>query len=129
MSWRYVEIDQVYFIHEEIIKQAKTKATVRDFGLLHSAVERPKATYGGQDLYPTTFSKAAALLQSLCINHPFTDGNKRTAWITTKRFLRINEYHLRAAKREGVEFMYFVDNSKPSLKEISLWLRKHSKRI
>lgn len=129
MNWQYVEIDEVYFIHEAIIDQAKTKASVRDFGLLHSAVERPKATFGGQDLYPTIFSKAAALLQSICINHPFTDGNKRTAWLTAKRFLKINGYHLKAQTKSAVEFMYFVDNSDPKLSEISTWLKKHSKKL
>ena len=75
MNW--LSIDDVYVIHEEIIRQAGSIASVRDFSLLHSAVERPKATYGGKDLYPTIFIKAAALLHSLCMNHPFTDGNGR----------------------------------------------------
>src|SRR3989337_395161 len=94
MNLNYVEIEEVYFIHQVVIKKAGTKASVRDFALLHSAVERPKATYSSQDLYPTIFLKAGALLQSLCMNHPFTDGNKRTAWLSTKRFLWINGFHL-----------------------------------
>lgn len=129
MSWRYVEIDEAYLIHKAIIERAGSKASVRDFALLHSAIERPKATYVGQDLYPTAFLKAAALLQSLCRNHPFTDGNKRTAWISTKRFLAINDYHLRAKRKEAVEFMVYVDNSKPPVHEISLWLKNHSRKI
>jgi len=128
MSWRYVDIAEVYEIHEAIIKRAGTKASVRDFSLLHSAVERPKATYEEQDLYPTVFSKAAALLQSLCLNHPFTDGNKRTAWISTKRFLRINGYSLKAERMDGANFMVWVDNSKPTLKEIVTWLKKYTSK-
>lgn len=124
----FIEIDEVYLIHEAILKQAKTKGIVRDFSLLHSAVERAKATYGGIDLYPTVFAKAAALLQSLCMNHPFTDGNKRTAWATTKRFLWINGYHLIVKPHEGADFMVMVDNEKPELKYISLWLKSHSKK-
>ena len=54
----YLEIDEVYRIHEAIIIRAGTKAGVRDFSLLHSAVERPKATFGGQPLYPTIFVMA-----------------------------------------------------------------------
>ncbi len=121
----YLEIDEVYRIHEAIIERAGTKAGVRDFSLLHSAVERPKATFGGQPLYPTIFVMAAALLQSLCMNHPFTDGNKRTAWASTKRFLWTNGYHLMAKPREGAVFMIRVDNEKPDLKEIASWLRSH----
>lgn len=128
MSWRYVEIDEVYEIHKAIIKRAETKASVRDFALLHSAVERPKATYAGKDLYPTMFTKAGALLQSLCLNHPFTDGNKRTAWLSTKRFLHLNGYHLKAETIEAVDFMVWVDIKKPELPRISSWLRRNSVR-
>lgn len=128
MSWRFVDIDQVYLIHRAIIRRAKTQAAVRDFALLHGAVERPKATYGGQDLYPTLMLKAAALLQSLCLNHPFTDGNKRTAWAATHKFLWDNGYNLRAKKDEAVEFMLWVDNKKPEVKEMALWLKEHAKK-
>ncbi|KKU29197.1 MAG: Prophage maintenance system killer protein [Candidatus Amesbacteria bacterium GW2011_GWA2_47_11b] len=125
-NWQTVSIDQVYEIHKSIVKRAGTIASVRDFALLHSAVERPKATYMGQDLYPTLFLKAAALLQSLCLNHPFTDANKRTAWITTKRFLHVNDLHLKSNRKEAADFMVYVDNSKPEIKEISSWLKLHS---
>lgn len=126
MSWQIVDIEEVYEIHRRIIKRAGTTASVRDFALLHSAVERPKATYAGRSLYPTIFSKSAALLQSLCLNHPFTDGNKRAAWITTKRFLKINGYHLKSNRKEATDFMVHVDNQKPDLIEIARWLKSHS---
>ena len=129
MNWQFVEIDEVYLIHEALIKKAKTKASVREFSLLHSAVERPKASYGGKDLYLTVFLKAGALLQSLCMNHPFTDGNKRTAWLSTKRFLFLNNYHLVAEAKDAVSFMVAVDNEKLDLKTISSWLKKHSSKI
>lgn len=129
MNWQYVEIDEVYEVHEAIIKRARTKAAVRDFSLLHSAIERPKATYMGQDLYPTVFLKAAALLQSLCMNHPFTDGNKRTAWMSTKRFLHVNKYHLKAERIEAGDFMVWVDNQKPDLPKIVSWLKKHCIKV
>lgn len=63
---------------------------VRDFGLLDSACHRPAATAFGEDAYPTLTLKAAALLHSLTANHPFIDGNKRTAWLATVVFLRDN---------------------------------------
>src|SRR3989338_10360887 len=126
MNWQYVNIDDVYYIHQSIIKRAGTKASVRDFSLLHSAVERPKATYSGNDLYPAVFSKATALLQSLCQNHPFTDGNKRTAWISVKRFLHLNGYKLKTNKKEAIDFMLAVDNEKLAVGEISGWLKKRA---
>ena len=129
MNWNYVSIDEVYLIHQAIIKRAGTKASVQDFALLHSATERPKATYSGRDLYPTVFAKAAALLHSLCLNHPFTDGNKRTAWISTKRFFNLNGYYLYAKRKEAADFMVGVDVQKFELEQISSWLKRHSRKI
>ena len=129
MSWQYVDIEEVYYIHEAVIKKAGTKASVRDFALLHSAIERPKATFAGEDLYPTIFLKAASLMQSLCLNHPFTDGNKRTAWISTKRFLYINGYYLKAKRMEAADFMVLVDHEKLEIGIISSWLKKYSRKI
>lgn len=126
---RFIDIEEVLVLHKAILERAKSKGGVRDFTLLHSAIERPKATFSGQDLYPTVFAKAAALLQSICLNHAFTDGNKRTAWGTTKRFLWINRYHLLASVHSAADFMVYVDNQKPDLKEIAQWLKKHSRKI
>ena len=126
---KYVSIDQVHEIHRKILERAQTKGIVRDFALLHSAVERPRATYDGRSLYPNIFAKAAALLQSICLNHPFTDGNKRTAWITTGTFLWFNGWHLTAKRKEAADFMIKVDNQKPDILEISGWLKKHCKKI
>lgn len=126
MNWQTVDIEQVYKIHELIIKRAKTIASVRDFALLHSAIERPKATFSGKNLYPSIFLKAASILQSLCLNHPFTDGNKRTAWAVTHKFLWDNDFLLKSNKKEAADFMVFVDNSKPDIKFIATWLKSHS---
>lgn len=125
MNWQTVDIEEAILIHEIIIKRAGTKAEIRDFALLHSALERPKATYAGRDLYPDIFTKAASLLQSICLNHPFTDGNKRTAWAITHKFLWDNGQHLKSGRIEGADFMVYVDNLKPNIKEISSWLKSH----
>ena len=85
---RYVDITEVHAMHRAIIDKTVGTAGVRDFALLHSAVERPKATFGGIDLYPTLWAKAASLLQSLCLNHAFTDGNKRSGAFSFVWFLR-----------------------------------------
>ncbi|WP_371579926.1 type II toxin-antitoxin system death-on-curing family toxin [Streptomyces sp. NBC_01314] len=68
---------------------------VRDAGLLESAVHRPSASMFGQEAYTDLFGKAAALLQSLVINHPLVDGNKRTAWTSCVVFLAMNDVQLR----------------------------------
>jgi death-on-curing protein len=71
------------------------RVVVRDAGLLESAVHRPSASMFGQEAYADLFDKAAALLQSLAINHPFVDGNKRTAWTSCVVFLALNDVQLR----------------------------------
>ena len=63
---------------------------VADYGLLDSAVARPRATVFGLDAYPDVYTKAAALMQSVARNHAFVDGNKRTAWAAAWTFLAIN---------------------------------------
>jgi len=78
-------------------------------------------------LYPTVFAKAAALLQSLCLNYAFFDANKRTAWGATKWFLALNGYHLKAAVKEAADFMVYVDSEKPQLQQIMKWIRVHTK--
>ncbi|TVS78249.1 type II toxin-antitoxin system death-on-curing family toxin [Mycobacterium helveticum] len=63
---------------------------LRDFGMLDSAVMRPQASAFGDDAYPTIHEKAAALLHGLARNHPFVDGNKRTAWAATSVLYHIS---------------------------------------
>ncbi|UNS99438.1 Fic family protein [Streptomyces tubbatahanensis] len=67
-----------------------TEYGVRDMGLLVSALERPRANVFGAELYPTLHEKAAALLHSVARNRALIDGNKRTAWLAMRVFLRFN---------------------------------------
>ena len=78
---------RVYEIHETIISETGGLSGFREATLLHSAVARPFATFGGQELYPTDFEKAAALFHSLIKSHPFLDGTKRTAFAAALFFL------------------------------------------
>lgn len=78
---------RVYEIHEIIIAETGGLTGLRDGALLHSAVARPFATFGGQELYASDFEKGAALFHSLIKNHPFMDGTKRTAFAAALFFL------------------------------------------
>lgn len=82
--------------------------TVRDHGLLASAVARPRATVFGEDAYPTPYLKAAALLHSLACNHPLVDGNKRLAWLATFVFLDVNGIRLVASQDDVVDLVLAV---------------------
>ena len=85
---------------------------VRDLGLVHSALERPATTLMGQDAYQTIDAKAAAMTESLARNHPFMDGNKRSAWIALNHFLVINGYLIWATQDEAFEYIQGVATGK-----------------
>lgn len=119
-------LEQVIFIHEQIIDFAGGVQGVRDFTLLHSGVERYKATFAGEDLYPTLFRKAAALLHSLVMNHAFLDGNKRTAYAIMVRFLNSNDIQMKTTQQEIIELCLAVDNEGMGVKQISEWLKKNT---
>ena len=124
-DYSVLSIEQVLYLHEHIIDLAGGVQGVRDFALMHSALERPKATFAGEDLYPTLLHKAAALMHSLVTNHAFLDGNKRTAWQVTKRFLYINGVELAYTQQEVIEFCLSVDNTGWAVPQIEKWLQSH----
>ncbi|MEV3874331.1 Fic family protein [Streptomyces sp. NPDC049906] len=84
---RHVQLDEILAIAAKI---NGTAHSVRDLGLLVSATERPRTHVFGAVLYPTLHEKAAALLHAIARNHALIDGNKRTAWLAMRFFLRVN---------------------------------------
>lgn len=109
-----------------MIKRFGGSHGVRELSLIESAVARPQATFGGRYLYGSLLYMAAALLQSLLKNHPFVDGNKRTALTAAGMFLKANGYKLRNTHDEEVEFAVRADNEHLPLEDISQWLKEHS---
>jgi len=125
---KIISIKQILVLHEfELVKHGGSSG-LRDIGMLKSAVARPFATFGGEDLYPGVFMKCAALIQSIVKNHPFLDGNKRTAFVSSTVLLKLNKYNLTVTQKEAVKFMVRVANENLSVDEISSWLKKHSKK-
>ncbi len=128
MTAKFVPLEDIIFIHEVIINEIGGKNGVRDFTLLHSAVFRPQASFGGQNLYTTIFDKSAALIHSLLLNHPFNDGNKRTALASCERFLNINGIEVIASQKEKVQFTLDIESKKLNLEGIAKWLKAHSRK-
>ena len=81
---------------------------VRDYGLLESAVARPKTTVVGAEAYPDIHTKAAALLHSLCRNHALLDGNKRLAWTACQVFLGLNDEWVTASEDDRFDLVVAV---------------------
>lgn len=125
---KYFTAEQVLFIHSRLIDEAGGSHGLRDLGLLQSAVSRPKATFGGEDLYPDIFQKAAALMESLIKNHPFIDGNKRTAISSTGIFLRMNGYTLETSQKELEGFTLDMATGKASLNDAAKWFKQYSQK-
>lgn len=122
----YLTPEQVLFLHSRLITETGGAQGVRDLGMLLSALGRPQATFDGKDLYPDLFLKAAALMDSLVQNHPFLDGNKRTAITAVAMFLRLNGYRLRVENEEMVRFTLGCAQGQLTLDEMLVWFRQFS---
>jgi len=96
----YLSLAEVLTIHHDQIERYGGSHGVRDFGLLESALFRPQTGY-----YANLIEEAAALWESLAQNHPFVDGNKRTAFAATFTFLAINGIRLTAGHQEAYRFI------------------------
>lgn len=125
----YITLDVVLVIHDDMIEKYGGSYGIRDLGLIQSAIARPESSFGGEDLYPSIFDKAAALFHSLIFNHAFVDGNKRTTIVSTARFLSMNGCELDVDQKEFVAFPLLVENGHLPIENIAAWLKKHSKKI
>ena len=92
----YLSLEQVLELHRLEIRRFGGSAGLRERGGLEAALARPQMTFAGEDLYPDVESKAAAVMHSLVMNHPFVDGNKRTGAAVAELFLNLNGVELEA---------------------------------
>ncbi len=126
---KYLTPEQVLFIHYRLIEEAGGRHGIRDLTLLQSALARPMATFDNNALYPDLFSKAASVMHSLIKNHPFTDGNKRTAIAAASIFLLRNNYSLKASNKELERFTLKVASENVELQEMAYWFKRHSTKV
>ncbi len=94
---RYLSVGEVLEIYRRVLEDTGGGFGVRDLGALLSSLAQPRMTSQGNDLYPSVQLKAAALAFSIVMNHPFLDGNKRTAHAAMEVFLRLNGHELAAS--------------------------------
>lgn len=122
----YLTPEQVEKIHVAVMEQFGGAYGIRSMELLESAVFRMQATFGGEDLYQDIFEKAGAILESLCKNHPFIDGNKRTAFTAAVTFLELNDYETKFDQKETEEIMLGVAMGKIKFNEIANFLKANT---
>ena len=105
-------------IHDDQITQFGGEFGLRDAGALESALARPQIGY-----YDGIIEDAAALMESLAINHPFVDGNKRVAFFVTDTFLRMNGHFVDCDSIEAYDhFMHLFDTNSFRFVELVAWL-------
>lgn len=121
--------DDILFLHELSIKNYGGAYGMRDEGLLESAIARPFQTFGGEDLYPTIFDKAAALGESLIINHPFVDGNKRTGILAVAAFLLESQFEINSSEDDLYNFTIDISTGKIKFDDIVIWLKNNTQSI
>ena len=122
---RYLSLEEIRYLHSLLITQSGGSSGVRDSGALESAVAQPEASFGGEELYPSLTSKAAALAHSLIQNHPFVDGNKRIGHAAMEVLLVLNRYEVEAGVDEQERVFIGVASGKISRIELGEWLNDH----
>ena len=115
----FVSKSMVLSIHARQIERFGGTPGVRDEGLLESALAQPKATFGGQFLHPTIREQAAAYLYHIAMNHPFIDGNKRTAFAVMDTFLRLNGCALNLTDDRAYDLVMRVARGTMTKEELS----------
>lgn len=120
-----ISFEDIEIIHNILIENFGGVKGIRDVNLLESALSRPIATFDSIELYVNSVEKASALLESLIINHPFLDGNKRTAY-TAMRLLLLNDgLDINATQEEKYAFVISVSVGEFRFVEINNWIELH----
>ena len=125
----YLSLTEVLLLHARLIQQTGGAEGVRDLSLLEAAIARPRAMFGGADLYPDLWDKAVALMESLIQNHPFADGNRRTGLAAAAVLVERNGRRLTADNDQVFDFTMSVARGDIHHKEITRWLEENSERL
>lgn len=121
---KFLPKSQIIRIHQRQIEKFGGMDGIRDEGLLESALAQPCASFGGQLLHATIYEQAAAYLFHLVQNHPFLDGNKRTAFAAMSTFLKINGYRFLLSKDEAYTLVMRVAQGQMKKPEIVEYLQE-----
>ena len=122
---QFVSLDEALAIHERLIQVFGGSAGVRDMGLLESALYRPQTGY-----YDDIIQMSAALFESLLMNHPFVDGNKRVALFLTDTFLRLNGYRIVVdAKSAHIYIINLLESNSVQMNTLTKWIKEHIQKL
>jgi death-on-curing protein len=118
----FLSRDEVLTIHSTLLERFGGPAGVRDYGLLESALYRPQTGH-----YADLAEMAGALFESLIMNYPFVDGNKRVAFFSTDVFMRLNGYKLQVDADEAHRFLIgLLENRQCNFDRLLPWIRDNT---
>jgi len=124
----FLTLDEVLALHEDQIQRYGGSAGLRDSRLLSSALGAVSATFVGRFLHQSVFEMAAAHLFHLAQNHPFVDGNKRTALASALTFLWMNDVEIEADDGALGDLVLGVAEGRTSKAEIAVFLQNHERK-
>ncbi|MHB0970290.1 MAG: type II toxin-antitoxin system death-on-curing family toxin [Thermoanaerobaculia bacterium] len=125
MRTHFLTLDEVLAVHHDQIVRYGGARGIRDIGLLQSAVAMPEATFGQEFLHGSLHEMAAAYLFHIARNHPFVDGNKRTALASALVFLWIHGHRIRAEEDDLVALVVGVAEGSVTKADVAVFLAKH----
>ena len=125
MNIWFPTVQEMLCLHHKVTLHTGGGDGLREPGLLESAVARPHASFGGEDLYPRTIDKAAALCCGLTQNHPFVDGNKRIGVTAMLLVLRRNGVTLRYTQQELIDLSLTLAQGNCDVDDVVAWLEQH----
>ena len=118
-------LEQILELHTLVIKETGGSIGLRDLGRLESSIATQSQNVFGQELYLNLEDKAAAIIRSIIADHPFVDGNKRTAIIAGLTFLKLNNINFKFANGEIEDYAVKVAADHLDIPQISIWLQIH----
>ena len=117
---QFLTLEEILAIHESVIERFGGQPEIRDYGLLLSALYRPQTGY-----YNDLAEMGAALFESLIINHPFIDGNKRVAFFGTDVFFRLNGYQFKVDPNDTYQYLVeLIQSQTCDFDHLLPWVRK-----
>lgn len=120
---------EALYYHAVLIRRHGGSDGVRDAGILDASLNRPFATFGGQDLFPNWLDKAAAIMHGIITGHPFIDGNKRTGYELGRLILQEGGLDLNASEEEKYEMVIQAATGQLDVDGIVVWMRERVVKV
>jgi death-on-curing protein len=126
---RFLTVNEILQLYRQLMRKSGGTVGILSVEALESAVAQPRATFDGNELYPSIIEKAVALGYSLVMNHPFVDGNKRIGHAAMEIFLVLNGFQIVAEIEDQENIILKLAAGNLERDEFTGWLREHVKTV